>query len=86
MELQEQDSSFTIRPIAQADNPLIAKIIRSTLEEFGANKPGTVYFDDTTDHLFELFETEGAGYFMARFLLNKSQHAYFCRSHAERRR
>ena len=65
MELQEQDSSFTIRPIAQADNPLIAKIIRSTLEEFGANKPGTVYFDDTTDHLFELFETEGAGYFIA---------------------
>lgn len=65
MELQEQDSSFTIRPIAQADNPLIAKIIRSTLEEFGANKPGTVYYDATTDHLFELFETEGAGYFIA---------------------
>jgi putative acetyltransferase len=65
MALQEQDQSFTIRPIAQADNPLIAKIIRSTLEEFGANKPGTVYYDATTDHLFELFETEGAGYFVA---------------------
>lgn len=65
MELQEQDQSFNIRPIAQADNPLIAKIIRATLEEFGANKPGTVYYDATTDHLFELFETEGAGYFIA---------------------
>jgi putative acetyltransferase len=65
MALQEQDQSFTIRPIAQSDNPLIAKIIRSTLEEFGANKPGTVYYDSTTDHLFELFETEGAGYFIA---------------------
>jgi len=65
MALQEQDQSFTIRPIAQVDNPLIAKIIRSTLEEFGANKPGTVYYDATTDHLFELFETEGAGYFVA---------------------
>jgi putative acetyltransferase len=65
MALQEQDQSFTIRPIAHADNPLIAKIIRTTLEEFGANKPGTVYYDATTDHLFELFETEGAGYFVA---------------------
>lgn len=65
MESPEQNQSFTIRPIAQADNPLIAKIIRATLEEFGANKPGTVYYDATTDHLFELFETEGAGYFIA---------------------
>ena len=65
MALQKQDQSFTIRPIAQVDNPLIAKFIRSTLEEFGANKPGTVYYDATTDHLFELFETKGAGYFIA---------------------
>lgn len=65
MESPERNQSFTIRAIAQADNPLIAKIIRATLEEFGANKPGTVYYDATTDHLFELFETEGAGYFIA---------------------
>lgn len=65
MESIERDQSFTIRPIAQADNPLIAKIIRATLEEFGANKPGTVYYDATTDHLFELFERAGAGYFIA---------------------
>lgn len=65
MESLERNQSFTIRPIAHADNPLIAKIIRATLEEFGANKPGTVYYDATTDHLFELFETEGAGYFIA---------------------
>jgi putative acetyltransferase len=44
-----------IRPIAPADNAAMAKIIRTSLEEFGANKPGTVYYDDTTDALFELF-------------------------------
>ena len=46
-----------IRDIEQGDNAAIANIIRRSLEEFGANKPGTVYFDDTTDHLFELFQS-----------------------------
>jgi putative acetyltransferase len=54
-----------IRPISKADNPLIATIIRSCLTEFGANKPGTVYYDKTTDHLFELFQEKGAAYFIA---------------------
>ena len=54
-----------IRPISIEDNPLIAAIIRSCLTEFGANKPGTVYYDKTTDHLFELFQENGAAYFIA---------------------
>jgi len=55
-----------IRPIEPRDNAAIAAIIRSSLEEFGANKPGTVYFDDSTDHLFELFsQTEGSFYLVA---------------------
>jgi putative acetyltransferase len=44
-----------IRPIRKADNVVIAAIIRKILIEFGANKPGTVYFDPTTDNLFQLF-------------------------------
>lgn len=56
----------TIRPISSSDNSTIAAIIRTSLEEFGANKPGTVYFDDTTDHLFELFnEHQRCAYFIA---------------------
>ena len=47
--------SILISPIQSSDNIALAQIIRMTLEEFGANHPGTVYFDDTTDHLFELF-------------------------------
>jgi putative acetyltransferase len=55
----------TIRPIQPADNPIIAKIIRDTLEEFGAHHPGTVYFDPTTDNLFELFQKEKSVYNIA---------------------
>ena len=58
-------NSINIRPISIEDNPKIAIIIRSCLTEFGANKPGTVYYDKTTDHLFELFQENGAAYFIA---------------------
>lgn len=54
-----------IRPITPADNPFIATIIRDTLTEFGANHPGTVYYDATTDALYELFQTAGSAYFIA---------------------
>ena len=54
-----------IRSIKPEDNLHIAKIIRSCLEEFGANKPGTVYFDSSTDHLYELFQAPGSAYFIA---------------------
>jgi putative acetyltransferase len=55
-----------IRPIAPGDNAAMALIIRNSLEEFDANRPGTVYFDDSTDHLFELFQSEKrSSYFVA---------------------
>lgn len=60
------DASIQIRPIELKDNAALAKVIRGALEEFGANKPGTVYFDPTTDALFELFDShQGAYYFVA---------------------
>lgn len=54
-----------IRDIQQSDNPLLASIIRDTLTEFGANHPGTVYYDPSTDTLFELFSKERSAYFVA---------------------
>ena len=55
-----------IRTIQQGDNAALAKIIRDALEEFGANHPGTVYYDASTDHLFEVFKTApGSIYFIA---------------------
>jgi putative acetyltransferase len=55
-----------ITPITVDDNIRLAAIIRNTLEEFEANHPGTVYYDPTTDALFELFQTSGSAYFVAR--------------------
>ncbi|RFM28868.1 GNAT family N-acetyltransferase [Deminuibacter soli] len=57
--------TLTLRKIEQADNKAIAALIRSVLTEFKANKPGTVYYDPTTDDLFHLFETPGAFYWIA---------------------
>ena len=59
-----------IRNIRPDDNIIMAKIIRDTLTEFKANKPGTVFYDDTTDHLFEVFQANRSAYFVA-FLDNK---------------
>ncbi len=56
---------MNIRPIESRDNEELAKVIRTALAEFGANKPGTVYFDPTTDALFELFRTPGSYYYVA---------------------
>ncbi len=56
---------ITLRPIEKNDNAAIAAIIRNALTEFGADKPGTVYFDPTTDALYELFQTPRSAYFIA---------------------
>jgi len=43
----------------------LAKIIRDTLTEFGANHPGTVYYDASTDALFELFQKMRSAYYIS---------------------
>lgn len=58
-------SEIIIRPIQASDNSELAVIVRNTLAEFGAANPGTVYFDPTTDALFELFQTLKAAYFVS---------------------
>lgn len=57
--------SITIRPIRKEDNPVLAKIVKDTLAEFGANHPNTVYFDPSTDTLFEVFQEPRSWYFVA---------------------
>ncbi|MEO6611788.1 MAG: GNAT family N-acetyltransferase [Chitinophagaceae bacterium] len=58
-------NDLSIRPIQPADNPYLSRIIKDTLAEFGANHPGTVYYDATTDALYELFKRDRATYFVA---------------------
>ena len=58
-------NNVLIRAIQPSDNPFLSKIVKDTLVEFGANHPGTVYYDVTTDALYELFQKDGAAYFVA---------------------
>ena len=59
------DINYTLRNIEVKDNAAIAKIIRSCLKEFGADKPGTVYYEESTDNLFGLYSEERSEYFIA---------------------
>lgn len=68
--LQERPNleAIDIRTIQESDNQAIARVIRSTLKEFGANHPGTVYYDEATDFLFQAFQLPRSVYYVA--LLN----------------
>lgn len=57
---------ISIEKIRPEDNQAIAFLIREVLTEFGANKPGTVFTDPTTDHLYQLFQHSKAHYFIAK--------------------
>jgi putative acetyltransferase len=57
--------STHLRAILEKDNVELAKIIRTSLEEFNVPKIGTVYSDPTTDNLYALFQQEGSSYFVA---------------------
>ncbi len=53
-----------MRLLRKEDNPAIAAVIRQVLAEFKADKPGTVYYDPTTDDLFTLFSIHRAEYWI----------------------
>ncbi len=57
--------SLTIRDVKKEDNVALAQIIRNTLTEFGANRQGTVFYDASTDAMYELFQTPQSAYFVA---------------------
>jgi putative acetyltransferase len=59
------NDAITIREIKQSDNKSLALIVRNSLAEFNAAKPGTVFYDDTTDHLYEVFQKKRSKYFVA---------------------
>jgi putative acetyltransferase len=57
--------AITFRLIEESDNKEIAELIRTVFREFNIHKPGTVYFDPTTDNLFGLFRAQGSEYWIA---------------------
>jgi putative acetyltransferase len=58
-------NAVTYRNIERKDNKELADLIRTVFREFKIDRPGTVYFDPTTDNLFELFRIEGSVYWIA---------------------
>jgi putative acetyltransferase len=58
-------ADIVIRELRPEDNAAIASVIRRTLKEFGADRPGTVYYDPTTDELYRLFQEKGSFYQVA---------------------
>jgi len=57
-------NEIVIRPIAQNDNPQIAKVIREVLVEFGVPKIGTAYADTSLDRMFETYNQNKSCYFV----------------------
>ncbi len=53
-----------IRLIEKKDNPQIAKVIRSVLEDFNVPKVGTAYADKSLDCMFETYQKTNAVYFV----------------------
>ena len=59
------NNAITYRNIEKTDNKELAELIRKVFREFKIDRPGTVYFDPTTDNLYELFKTPGSVYWIA---------------------
>ena len=55
------DKEFTIRPIKEADNEGIFKLIQGILESHELDKPGTAYFDPYLDKLYEFYQEQPNG-------------------------
>jgi putative acetyltransferase len=56
---------IVFRKIEKKDNKLIPGLIREVMVEYDIARPGTVYFDPTTDDLFTLFKMPGSVYWIA---------------------
>ena len=54
--------SIRFREIEEKDNAAITALIRSTLEKFELDIPGTVYFDKGLDHLSDVYGSEDSAF------------------------
>ena len=60
--VRAQARDVAIRPSTSADNPAIARVIRSVLEELGQDKPGTAYHEPTTRRIHDVYARAGGLY------------------------
>lgn len=66
-EMNEHWKEYHVRPITEADDSLIAEIIRTNLKKYHLDIPGTVYFDPEVEHLSKYYHAlpDKRGYFIA---------------------
>jgi putative acetyltransferase len=64
VQLKQNMTDISIRPIEQKDNAKVAEMIRYVLIEQGAPKVGTAYEDKALDQLFETYQNDRAEYFV----------------------
>src|SRR5688572_5979916 len=57
--------SYTLRLIEESDNPALAEVIKTALEEQGNNKPGTIYCDPQLYQMHGSYQTPDSAYFVA---------------------
>jgi putative acetyltransferase len=57
--------NVTFRHVEEKDNSELAEVIRTVFREYKIDRPGTVYYDPTTDNLFKLFRTPRSEYWIA---------------------
>jgi len=55
---------FILRPIARADDPVMAAVIRTVMPEFGACGPGFAINDPEVDHLSVAYSAPRSAYFV----------------------
>ncbi|MBY5991851.1 GNAT family N-acetyltransferase [Ferrimonas balearica] len=58
-------AALHLRPIESRDDGAIAAIIRQTLVEYGANRPGFAWADPELDRLSQVYTGPGARYLVA---------------------
>lgn len=59
------NNSLNIRKITEGDNPAIAKVIRTVMEEFDVARPGTIYFDKVLDDMYAQYVDAKSVYYVA---------------------
>lgn len=52
------------KPLTPQYDPPLAALIRESLETYGLNIPGTVYFDEGLDHLSQFYSSDGRSYYI----------------------
>ncbi len=55
---------FNYREITEADNAVVAELVRGNLKALGLDIPGTAYYDEGLDHLSDFYRDAGRGYYV----------------------